>query len=71
MTSRIDSGSQISNRASATTPTSAGVATDTPTPSSSAAAAGTPTPIDGGTDNVVVAGDDDNVICWKQKKAQI
>jgi hypothetical protein len=68
MTSRIGSGSQISNRASATTPTSAGVATDTPTPSSSAAAAGTPTPIDGGTDNVVVAGEDGNVTVGSKRK---
>ena len=80
MTSRIGSGSQppssldglsrqISNRASATTPTSAGVATDTPTPSSSAAAGGgTPTPIDGGTNNVVVAGEDANVTVGSKRK---
>jgi hypothetical protein len=59
---------QISNRASATTPTSAGVATDTPTPSSSDAAGGTPTPIDGGTDNVVVAGEDANVTVGSKRK---
>jgi hypothetical protein len=59
---------QISNRASATTPTSAGVATDTPTPSSSAATGGTPTPIDGGTYNVVVAGEDANVTVGSKRK---
>jgi hypothetical protein len=59
---------QISNRGSATTPTSAGVATDTPTLSSSAAAAGTPTPIDGGTYNVVVAGEDGNVTVGSKRK---
>ena len=76
MASRRGSGSQdglrrqISNRASATTPTSAGgVATDTPTPSSSVTAAGgTPTPIDGGTDNVVVAGEDANVTVGSKRK---
>jgi hypothetical protein len=80
MMSRIGSGSQppssqdglsrqTSNRASATTPTSAGVATDTLTPSSSAAAAGgTPAPIDGGTDNVVVAGEDANVTVGSKSK---
>jgi hypothetical protein len=84
MTSRSGSGSQspfpppssqdglrrqISNRASATTPTSVGVATDTPTPSLSAAGGGgTPTPIDGGIDNVVVAGEDDNIIVGSKRK---
>jgi hypothetical protein len=67
--SQDDLRRQISDRASATTPTSAGVATDTPTPSSSAAAGGgTPTPIDGGTNNVVVAGEDANVTVGSKRK---
>jgi hypothetical protein len=73
MASRRGSGSQdglrrqISNRASATTPTSAGVVTTTPS-SSAVAAGGTPTPIDGGTDNVVVAGEDANVTVGSKRK---
>ena len=70
--SKIGSGSQppsSQDGLSRQISNSAGVAIDTLTPSSSAAAAGgTPTPIDGGTDNVVVAGEDANVTVGSKRK---